>query len=1086
MALKLMDPINKMPFFQANQVLTYNHLNELAAYLYQQERYTRNKLIGSGIVCGLTFSWKPIALGNAEVLIDDGCAITSAGYLIVFKQPVNNAGTLVPYTHRRNFTRLKEFEPFKTVIGGANPTIYELITKDVFDSETDPTKAILTDSNKTDRVLILLYDIEALNIAKCLDESCDDKGKIYQYTPRPLLVPVQFIDLILNAPDTQPFFTEPGRGAKGKESQLFETDYLSLKNLFKGSNLQNVNTPADLINLFKNPCLDPELTIMSGKINALITKYPWVFNTQFNCMKTEVPALGGQTLGALFQTQAQTFRNNAANDIYMQYLYDFLRDVADAYNELYSSVTDMIGECGGNEFIHPFHVMLGLPTTNDTLACYQEEKYNEHNFKYRHYFVPSPVMDDQFMLYEKVQNQFKRLVRIIANFSTPTPNDVIIKVIPSKDYDWLLGDRAIPYFYLQAMIGKIRDVWNYDSTRRNKISRIKGYKLPFTQDQLLEDDTSKNDFYRIEGHIGSNVTSVEATIEALRNIYNLPFTVTSVSIQTTTNTFNCSFPDLEEEYSYYRDRVLGYLREIIRWLDNIEAAFQKVPVLKEFYDKFRDAILKLREILSARCIEHFNYNAYKKAYTLVWEAIFDLYQQLLVNNIAAANQALNTVQNILNIIFFRPIYKIWYMYQYRLAVIAQTQVTSLQSLASRTTGLEHLAGVRRGETFLLVSDTSKGNAVVADFNLPDLIGCSCDCKTKPCDEKDDKIPAVSPLEKPIIMVVDYSYTQQNAIIKTKAFLDPNNKFYILELDSMGFYKGNSVIDPEVKLVVYKTQNPFTDLIARWENEKLVLRYQINDNSEKDGFFKLNYYLTGNFDGNIVEGVIYLYVIGRIRGDKAANFDVAVGEEIKVTAYPYDKEAMKKVKPEMKFEGETKTRTIGGEKVKVYTTPNGNEVGIYKDKNGLSYMKVITAKTPGVEEVPFILEAGGASSRGSVNVNVIDKKDKLESDTVTGIIKAGDGSPLKDAKVRTNTGREVITNEKGEYTLTGLKAGEVITIEKQGFKTTNIQVNSRISTEVKLEKAPLINIKGLEDVKLPGNLGSLAEGINIGAFRNFMK
>jgi hypothetical protein len=398
MALKLMDPINKMPFFQANQVLTYNHLNELAAYLYQQERYTRNKLIGSGIVCGLSFSWKAIAAGNAEVLIDDGCAITSAGYLIVFKQPVDAAGALVPYTHRRNFTRLKEFEPFKTVIGGANPTIYELITKDVFDSETDPSKSLLKDVNKTDRVLILLYDIEALNIAKCLDESCDDKGKIYQYTTRPLLVPVEYIDLILNAAPPLPFNTEPGRGAKGKESQLFETDYMFLKNLFKGSNLQAVSTPADLVALFKNPCLDAELPAFVSRIDNLITKYPWIFNTQFNCMKSEVAALNLQTLGALFQSQVQTFRNNATNDIYMQYLYDFFRDVVDAYNELYSSVTDMVGECGGNEFIHPFHVMLGLPLTNDTLACYQEEKYNEHNFKYRHYFVPSPVMDGQFML----------------------------------------------------------------------------------------------------------------------------------------------------------------------------------------------------------------------------------------------------------------------------------------------------------------------------------------------------------------------------------------------------------------------------------------------------------------------------------------------------------------------------------------------------------------------------------------------------------------------------------------------------------------------------------------------------------------
>src|SRR5450759_2210812 len=101
MALKLMDPVyNLLPFFQPNQVLTYSHLNNLAAYLYQQERYTRNKLIGSGIVCGLSFTWKAVT-ANAEVIIDDGCAITSAGYLIVFKQPVNLAGATIPYTHRR-------------------------------------------------------------------------------------------------------------------------------------------------------------------------------------------------------------------------------------------------------------------------------------------------------------------------------------------------------------------------------------------------------------------------------------------------------------------------------------------------------------------------------------------------------------------------------------------------------------------------------------------------------------------------------------------------------------------------------------------------------------------------------------------------------------------------------------------------------------------------------------------------------------------------------------------------------------------------------------------------------------------------
>ncbi|GEO11927.1 carboxypeptidase-like regulatory domain-containing protein [Segetibacter aerophilus] len=1085
MALKLMDPINTMPFFQANQVLTYNHLNELASYLYQQERYTRNKLIGSGIVCALTFSWKPIAAGNAEVLIDDGCAVTSAGYLIVFKQPVDTAGVLIPYTHRRNFTRLKDFEPFKTVVGAGNPAIYELITKDVFDSETSPTKAILTDANKTNRVLILLYDIEALNIAKCLDESCDDKGKIYQYTPRPLLVPIAVIDDILNAPDTQPFFTEPGRSAKAKQSLLFETDYLYLKNLFKAANLMNVSTQAQLVDLFKAPCLDPELAIMSTTINNLVAKFPWIFDTQFNCMKIEVPALAGQNLGSFLQSQSQAFRNNAANNIYMQYLYDFLRDVVDAYNELYAAVSDLVGECGGNEFIHPFHVMLGRPTTNDTLSCYHEVKYNETNFKYRHYFVPSPVMDGQFMLYEKTQSLFKRLIRIIANFSAPAANDIIIKVTPSKDYDRSLGDRAIPYFYLQAAIENIRRVWNYDATRRNKISRIKGYKLPFSQDQLLEEDTSKNDFYRIEGHIGSNPINVKAAIDTLRTTYNLPFSVTAISIQPDTKTVNCSYTDLDEEYNYYRDRVLGYLKEIQRWLAFVEPIFTGSggsPETKKFFQDFKMGIDTMAKLLKEiRCINKFPYDKFKIAYLLIWEAFLELYANGLKSNTTNATQAFNIVLTILNLIFFAPIYKIWYFFQYRLALLKQTETSSLKLLAGKTTGLEHLAGVRRGETFLLVTDTGT-NTVVADFNMPDLLGCSCDCKTAPCDGKN--LALVSPLEKPIIMVVDYNYKTEKALIKQKAFFDPLKKEYVLELDDMGFYKGDTRIDIKVKVVDEKG-TPFNDLQVTWQSDKLVMEYFINENPNKDGIFKLFYELTGDFEEKIVEGIIFLVIIGRVAGAKMEEFNVPVEGRVK-PFYPYDKEALKKTKPEMKFEGDFRTRVVGGERVKVYTTPTGNEFGIYKDKSGLSYIKVINAKTPGVEEIPFILEAGGTSSRNSVYVNVIDKKDKLRTDTLTGVITDDQGQPLRDVKLTTSTEKEAVTDERGQYKISGLRAGEVITVERKGYKRTVLQVNSRTNPEVKLQKAPLIDIKGLEDVKLFGNIGSFAEGIDFNALKNFIR
>ena len=1089
MALKLMDPVyTQMPFFQPNQVLTYNHLNDVAGYLYQQERYTRNKLIGTGIVCGLSFSWHAAGV-NAQVIIDEGCAVTSAGYLIVFKQPVTAAGALVPYTHRRNFTRLKDVEPFKSVTGIATKTVYELITLDQYNAETDAalSKNFLGFSDKInpDKVLILLFDLQTIKVAKCLDESCDDKGKIYDFTPRPLLVPIDVINSILTANSTKSFFTEPGRSYKGKESILFELSFLNLKNLFKLNNLQNVNTPADLVNIFKAPCLDPDLMTIQNAMDALIIKFPWIFDTQLNCMKEEVPILDGpaQSLGTLFLSKAQTFRNSAANNNYMQYLYNFLRDVVDAYNELFSSVTDLVGECGGNEFMHPFHIMLGLPQSNDTLACYKEEKFTEHNHKYRNYFVPSPVMDGQFMLYEKVQSQFKRLIRIVANFNVNI-SDTTIKVIAGKDYDWLLGDRVLPYFYLQANIDKIKGVWNYDASRRNKIAHIKGYQLAFTQDQLLDEDTSKNNFYRIEGHIGSTGAAAIAAIDILRNKYNLPFEVSSISVQPKTNTISCAFPDLDEAYNYYRDRVLGYIREIERWLEDevSKDALSKNVTLKSLHEIIYPAIKKMKELLAVRCVKDFDYNKYKEFITVIWNAFFNLYTNLQSNNVTNANQALNSVINIFNIIFFRPIYKIWYMYKYRVDVLAQTSVNNLKMLSAKTTGLEHLAGVRRGETFLLVTDQLQDDKVIADFSLPDLPGCGCDCKPEPCDGQ--KKALVSPLQKPVIMVVDYNFNEKKSLAKTKAYYNDAAKMYVLELDSMGFYKADSTIDNPIN--VYDAQGkPFDSIIGSWENEKFILRYKVSDNAKNDGVFKLFYDLTGNFDGSKVTGELFLFVIGRVRGNaNAGTYTVVVGTKA-TEYYPYDKIEMANIKPYMKFDGATKRRTIGETSVDVYTTANGNELVIFKNKKGLHYLQMINAKKTGVENVPIRIESGNASAKATVQVNVIDRKEKLANEVVSGIIKFDDGTPMKDARVRVGN-KEVMTNEKGEYTLEGIKSGDVIEVEKAGYKVTALQANSKLNPNIKLEKSVFIDLSGLEKLNLPGDIGNFAEGINISALRNIMK
>ncbi len=70
------------PVFESGQVLTSAHLNDLVEYLEPQDRLTRNKLIGIGIVCGLEVGYEP---DENHIRITGGCAVTSQGYLIVQK-----------------------------------------------------------------------------------------------------------------------------------------------------------------------------------------------------------------------------------------------------------------------------------------------------------------------------------------------------------------------------------------------------------------------------------------------------------------------------------------------------------------------------------------------------------------------------------------------------------------------------------------------------------------------------------------------------------------------------------------------------------------------------------------------------------------------------------------------------------------------------------------------------------------------------------------------------------------------------------------------------------------------------------------
>jgi hypothetical protein len=1090
MAIKLMEPVNKeLPFFQPNQVLTNEHLNDLTEFLFQQERFTRSKLIGTGIVCGLSFSWTA-AGANASVLIDEGCAITSLGNLILYTQPVKNNAP-VAYTHRRNFKRLHEIEPFKSAGVLVTEQVFELITLDEFTAEPDASKAVLADNDKTNRVLMLLLDREVLNPAKCLDENCDDKGKVYKYTIRPLLINKTVADNITN-------MVAQGRGWKGIDSNRGLDSIMKTPLLFGNGIAPNLTTADGVKALFKAPVTVAFINTAEAQINNLVAAYPWIFERQYNCMKNELVEFNNKTPGTRWKERL-TNMLAAINDGYVQYIYDHVRDVTDAYNELTEAVSELISECGGgDEALFPFHVLLGIPGTNDALFCYHEQKFGETNFRYRTYFTPSPIIHKQGGLYEKVQGLFKRLLRLIGGFQV-LDTQKTVKVTPSGGYDQPLRQRAVPYYYYAALTtnSPLRQLWNHEWTQRNKAAFVKGYQLFANQNQLIDTDIAKNDFFRIEGHIGKAANQAVTDIEAIRNQFNLPFTVKKIPIaETTLPGETCTWPDIQEAYNYYRDRVLGYLKDMTRYWEFFKKQNKTAPKKAvETIDKGLDTI---REILKkTRCIEQFPYNEFKKWYTEISAAFLEiqLAKEVEDNSTDGITQQYNIILNLLNIWMFTPIYKIWFAFTYRQGALQKTlpKKESLALLSAKNPGLEHLAGVRRSHTFLLVHDTA--NLVVADFCMPSHqpVECDCGCKTEPCTG--DIKTIISPMQKPIVMVINdklrtetltAAFSENPLLSKLFAVYDHQKDTYTLRLDDMGFYKADSDIEEPVR-VQDAQGGDFQRMKAVFEKEELVLTYSANREDRKGGITRLSYTMRGAFDEQEVTGSIFLVILGVVpnaaAGVKAGTYTVSMQATAEHEIfYPYDRKGLGKVPVDIESKEPMKIRTIGVQKAKVFNTPKGNVLAIMKDENEQEFIKAVKLADAGMEELPLVLKSGDMSTKTSMFLNVVDKQAVLDGGPVKGRVTDITGAPVKDAKVIIGR-KEVLTNDKGEYIIEGVKAGDVLRVEAAGKKIEQLQVAKDMATEIRVQPEKTKGIASIDAVNIPGFLKKIAGGLSVPIINN---
>lgn len=387
------------PAFEANQVLSNEHLNQLFAYLDEQERLTRTNLIGIGIVCGL----EPTAAEDgASMRISKGVGVTSEGYLIVWP----DAAPLEwyrPYTVPERLP-YHEFED-RT---GASPQPFPLweLTPD---RNNDPDAArlsrdFLTGTNQPEgeddeKILVLFLECLAEDNRNCTPNSCADKGSTVTATVRPLLVRRQDIDLLLErirnlGPATEAYFTLA-------ESMSTRLGLPTVRLPRFDVAATGLNSTASVFDAFQRVLSQPVVTGVASALQAAYDAFrpllPDFDTSPFANLPTEWTFLYDGSI-------ATTNRY-----LWYQYYFDHLDTIIQAYDEFRLRGLEVLGLCCPDSRLFPRHLMLANMGENPP------------GYDYRNTFVPSPLFTRQLGAIQELRRLFQRIVLLVRNLELP-PN----------------------------------------------------------------------------------------------------------------------------------------------------------------------------------------------------------------------------------------------------------------------------------------------------------------------------------------------------------------------------------------------------------------------------------------------------------------------------------------------------------------------------------------------------------------------------------------------------------------------------------------------------------------------------------------
>lgn len=790
------DILNTYPVFEKNQVLTSTQLNNLVNYLDQQNRLTRARLIGMGVVCGLEIDYNK---SENTITISKGTGITSEGYLI-------SIGDCVTVKYRPyNLPPGTIYEPFVGANNKQDIVLHELITESAKAGSDD--KLLDDEVFLADKVVLLFIESFDKDLKSCLGKSCDELGKERILTLRKLLISKTDLQKVWNRTNT------------GKLEAVFPEKFnLPVVNmqrvLFNPANSHSTDFNDFSMNYVK--AIQDVFDKLIDALSETYTIYRPLLLESYDEKNPFITIPITERLAVL-----QNFLNNADATlnpfIGVQYVYDLFQDLILAYNEFKNTAFDLMSECSADMSRFPKHIMLGEAIPLPVTLC--------QNSECRHYFVQPPIYNLQKLLIQRTVSLHNRMVLMLESFDLKRINTINgeelkvfpIRITPSLEKTTALSLRSIPWYYdlkkksSYAALGNLKKYWNFDVSRKCADEK-EGLILNY-EDQLPDQSVAKYklgtplfydiqdySFLRVERQIGVNINLAVKKLENLKNQFNLAFGLIALQLDpnpgSVTLDYKCGFEDIQEEYQMLKlnfCRFAADIRELYKFIDeNKETLFdsdnENSADIKKYLEKLKEIIQLIDAVCKSlsSCINNFDFPGFQERYKSVLVQIIDfvlidleLLQKINIGK-KDANKQIPLINGIIqrlsplagkffDLLFYNRFLRLYYSFKRREFYLMK-QIETFSTYISKNPGIDHQAGVSKGGTLILVYINDEQNHVIADFSLPYLCCNKTNCIPM-CDDEGGFVFEMKPFARP-----DYAITLVDIQVDIDVLRNDSNLF----------------------------------------------------------------------------------------------------------------------------------------------------------------------------------------------------------------------------------------------------------------------------------------------------------------------